>query len=115
MSLQPVSDWQFFQDPVKGRENRLCWLYIEVIKTAVQDAVKGIHAGIVDPVTLKPIYSPLMREEMSEWQNGAAFLRGESCADLCRHLNEWSEGALSISPEHFVRAVKRSIKPSKTK
>jgi hypothetical protein len=112
---QAISDWAFFADPEKGLQNRLCWLYIEVIKTAVQDAVKGIHAGIVDPVTLKPIYSPLMREEMAEWQNGAQFLRGESCADLCSHLNQWSDGILKLTPEHFVRAVKRSIKPNKTK
>lgn len=111
---QQVAEWDFWCDPVRGQENRLCWLYVEIIKVSVQDAVKGILAGIVDPVTLDPIYSPL-KEDMIDWQGGATWLKSAACADLCHRLNAWSDGALKITPETFVRVVKKTVKEIKTR
>jgi hypothetical protein len=108
----PLAEWRFFNDPDKGHENRMCWLYIEILKVSVQDAVKGINAGIVDPVTLDAIYAP-MKEDMLDWQSGAAFLKSKACANLCEYLNAWSEGTLKITPETFVRIVKQTIKQTK--
>lgn len=113
MSL-PLAEWRFFDDPTRGHENRLCWLYLEIIKVSVQDTVKGIKAGIVDPVTLEPIYAP-MKEDMLDWQTGAAFLRSSACANLCEYLNAWSNGTLKLNPETFVRVVKQTIKQTKRK
>lgn len=109
---QPIADWDFWNDPGKGIENRFHWLYVEIIKVSVQDAVKGVLAGIVDPITLEPIYSPL-KEDMVDWQNGARWLKSDACADLCHRLNAWSEGQLKLAPETFVRAVKRTVKETK--
>ncbi len=101
-----VSEWTFFQDHAEAHLNRESWLYLEIIKVAVQDAVRGIQAGIVDPVTFQPKFVSIMREDMAEWQHGATFLKSPACLQLCQHINAWSEGILKTTPETFVRVAK---------
>ncbi len=101
-----VSDWSFFHDHAEAHLNREAWLYLEIIKVAVQDAVKGIQAHIVDPITLEPKFCSVMREDMAEYHNGAIFLKSKSCQMLCSHINAWSDNILQVTPETFIRLVR---------
>lgn len=110
-----VSDWSFFQDHADACRNREAWVYLEIIKVAVQDAIKGVQAGIVDPMTMEPRFCSIMREDMGDWHNGAIFLKSPSCQMLCSHINAWSDNILQVSPETFIRLVRVMSKNKQNK
>jgi hypothetical protein len=112
----PISDWKLFNSGDESLENRYAWLGLEIIKCALQDAVKGIDIGIIDPVTLQEKYCHMpMRDDMSEFINGAEWIQSKACADLCQSINGWSDGILKINPDTFVALLKRSARDRTTK
>ncbi len=113
----PISDWKLFNSgDAQSLENRYAWLGLEIIKCALQDAVKGIDIGLIDPVTLQEKYCHRpMRHDMSEFVNGAEWIQSKACADLCQMINSWSDGILKINPDTFVALLKRSARDRTTK
>ena len=113
----PISDWKLFNSgDAQSLENRYAWLGLEIIKCALQDAVKGIDIGLIDPVTLKQkaCHRPMV-EDMAEFINGAEWIQSKACRDLCQMINSWSDGILKITPDTFVALLKRSARQRTTK
>ena len=113
----PISDWKIFNSgDSQALENRYAWLCLEIIKCALQDAVKGIDLGLIDPATLKrKACNRSMVEDMAEFINGAEWIQSSACRDLCQMINSWSDGTLNITPDTFVALLKRSARQRATK
>jgi len=113
---EPISDWKLFNSGEQSLENRYAWLGLEIIKCALQDGVKGIDIGLIDPDTLKvkDAHRPML-EDMQEFIHGAEWIQSKACRDLCQMINSWSDGILQITPDTFVALLKRSARKRKTK